>query len=342
MFEIVNPLESRRWDDLVLEAGNHSIFNSRVWARVLVETYHFLPKYLVRVESGSLQFLLPIMAIQSPLTGKRGSALPFTDYIEPILKNGFSTENILPQVLQMGERFQWKTLEFRGGREILGHPVPSLHYYFHKLDLDREDSVYAKFRANVRRNIKKARRKGVKISVNDSSESLQEYYRLHCLTRKKHGLPPQPLHFFKNIYTAVISAGHGKIVTAKYSGRTIAAALYFQFGDQAVFKFAASDMNYQHLRGNNLVMWEAIRYFIRCGVRSLHLGKTELQNQGLRRYKKSWGAEEEIAAYYKFHFGKQRFIHEVTRERGWYNHFFRGLPLPLLKISGDLLYKHFG
>src|SRR4030066_163040 len=47
-----------------------------------------------------------------------------------------------------------------------------------------------------KRNIKKSEREGVEVKILNSLESLNEFYKLNCITRKKHGLPPQPYNFF--------------------------------------------------------------------------------------------------------------------------------------------------
>ena len=52
----------------------------------------------------------------------------------------------------------------------------------------------------------------------------------------------------------------GFIVLGSYRGAAIAANVYFHFGDQVIYKYGASDKTYQHLRANNLVMWEAIKW----------------------------------------------------------------------------------
>jgi len=37
---------------------------------------------------------------------------------------------------------------------------------------------------------------------------------------------------------------------------SVAGAIFFHSGGQAIYKFGASDETFQHFRGNNLVMWE--------------------------------------------------------------------------------------
>ena len=54
----------------------------------------------------------------------------------------------------------------------------------------------------------------------------------------------------------------------------------------------ASDRRHWELRPNNLVMWTAIDWACRRGYRQLDFGRSELDNEGLRDFKRRWGAME--------------------------------------------------
>ena len=121
-------------------------------------------------------------------------------------------------------------------------------------------------------------------------EATRIFYRLHCQTRRRHGLPPQPSRFFENIGRHAFESGHGFAAIAQFEGRPIAAALLVHDHRQAIYKFAGSDTRFQHLRPNNLVLWAAVKHCADMGFTSLHLGRTSLENVGLRRFKLGFGA----------------------------------------------------
>jgi lipid II:glycine glycyltransferase (peptidoglycan interpeptide bridge formation enzyme) len=178
------------------------------------------------------------------------------------------------------------------------------------------------------------------VELTATPESLNAFYRLNGLTRKKHGLPPQPLSFFRTLYDKIILPGKGKIFLAKVEEQIIAGAVFFEFGDQIIYKYGASDEKYQALRANNLIMWKAIEYGCLQGYNHFDFGKTEPGNEGLRRYKLSWGAQEALIHYHKYHIAKQRFIVESAKERHWATRIFAGMPTGLLKLLGQVLYAH--
>src|SRR5205807_2581668 len=108
----------------------------------------------------------------------------------------------------------------------------------------------------------------------------------------------------------------------------------------AVYKFGASEETFQEFRGNNLVMWEAIKFLIRDGARMLHFGRTSLDNDGLRRFKMGSGVVEEAIEYFKFDTRAKIWQSTARNDSGFYNNIFRRLPLVLNRLAGAVIYPH--
>jgi lipid II:glycine glycyltransferase (peptidoglycan interpeptide bridge formation enzyme) len=116
--------------------------------------------------------------------------------------------------------------------------------------------------------------------------------------------------------------------------------VFFHFGEQAIFKYGASNEAHQDLRANDLVMWEALKYYASHGFRLLHLGRTSLANAGLRRFKLAWGAREHIIEYVRYDLKLRAFVTGKDDAFGWYNRGFRLLPIGVSRLIGTLLYRH--
>jgi hypothetical protein len=343
MLEIINPLDYPGWDDLVLSTDNYSFFHSSYWARVLSESYNYKPLYFAAINDKKLSALIPIMGIKSVLTGKRGVSLPFTDFCEPIIpdKNIFS--DAMNCLIEHGNSSGWESIELRTGNSLSHEISPSSFYYGHTLDITQgEKTIFSNFRESTKRNINKAVKEGVQTTICTSLKSVREFYRLNCLTRREHGLPPQPWSFFKKIYDHIIFGNFGFVILASFHNKTIAGAVYFHLGNRAIYKYGASDKNYQHFRANNLVMWEAIKWYTENGYKSLCFGRTEPENKGLMQFKNGWGAKEHLIHYYKYDLIKESFVRDSSKISGIHNSIFKNTPLPLLKLTGSLLYRHMG
>ena len=141
--------------------------------------------------------------------------------------------------------------------------------------------LFAGFAGSVRRAIRKARLCDLDVQISQSEEAMLEFYRLHARTRRRHGLPPQPVSFFLNIYNEIIKPGSGFVVLAKQGTISVAGAVFFHTGKKAVYKFGASDERHQDLRRNNLVMWEAITVSgATTALRHCIFGRTSLRKRG--------------------------------------------------------------
>jgi len=340
--EIINPIDYPGWDELVLENEDSSFFHTSAWAAVLRKTYNYKPLYFTIFENGKLATLIPIMEIKSFITGKRGVSLPFTDECPQISDGKEHHKAILDALIKYGKEAQWKYFELRKDIHYFSNQPFFSSFVTHYLDLSRgQNDIFKNFRNSNKRNIKNAQKNGVTAKIYGSMDSVKAFYRLHCRTRKFHGLPAQPWRFFKNIYEHVICSKRGLVVLACYQGRIISGAVYFHFGNQAIYKYGASDRAYLHLRPNNLVMWAAMIWYIQNGYRNLSFGRTELRNNGLLQFKRGWGAKENVIQYYKYDLRDDCFIAKKANIKSSYN-LFKILPLPILKVTGNLIYRHVG
>ncbi len=394
----VNPLEIPDWDWQVLRLPGCSFFHSSVWARVLFESYGYKPLYFTIFDGGLLSACLPVMEVDSFLTGRRGVSLPFTDYCEPLVSTDTQFQDLLKEATAYGADKGWKSLELRGGEVFLPGLPTSSTYLVHTLDLSTgsgqsasqplpasslpvfqssslpvfqssslpslasslpslasslpslasnlpsfHSSGFSTFRESTRRNIRKASENGVGVELLTTEAGVRKFYRLNQTTRRDHGLPPQPYRFFEELHEHVISKGYGFVAIASYGSEAIAAAVYFHFGRCAIYKYGASDKRYQHLRPNNLVMWEAIRWYVEHRYASLSFGRTDPGHEGLRQFKTGWGVTEQTLSYYRYAIKAGAFVHDDNgKMNGIGSKAASFAPLPVLRAVGSLLYRHMG
>jgi len=339
---IINPLEYTGWDDLLLAGGDKSFFHTSAWARVLVESYNYKPLYFTQITDGMVTLLFPFMEIESIITGKRVVSLPFTDFCSPMASDKETFKDAMEQIIAHGRNSGWKHIDLRGGGEHMVGVTPSLTHYTHDLTINKDEKeIFNNFKDNTRRNIKKAIKEGVEITLDNSFESIKNFFQLNCVTRKRHGLPPQPLRFFKKIYEYIILEKKGFVSLASYKKKIIAGAVFFHFGKNVIFKYAAFDINYSYLRPNNLLLWESIRSCLNNGFVNLNFGTTDLDDKGLLQFKRTWGVKEDILNYYRYDIVKEAFVKDEFRAKTSYP-LFRNMPSSLLNLTGSLIYRHFG
>ncbi len=338
---IVDPLHDRAWDHVVALHHDAGCFHTSAWAKVLHRTYKHQPFYLQFSSGRRLAALVPLMEVRSPFTGRRGVCLPFSDACEPLIFDPDAKRLIQDRVIRFAQERRWKHLEVRGSKFFQFATESAAKFYGHTLDLRRgAEALTSRFESSVRRAIRKAERSSVTTAVIRNRCAIADFYRLHVRTRRRHGLPPQPASFFLQIYEHIIKPGLGFIVLAHYQSRPIAAAIFFRFGKNALYKYAASDRKFQELRANNLVMWQGIQFLARNGAAKLHLGRTERENEGLRRFKLSWGTEEETIDYFRVDPSGRKCLVAAPSDSGLYKKIFARLPLAVNRLAGAMIYPH--
>ncbi|MDG5467432.1 peptidoglycan bridge formation glycyltransferase FemA/FemB family protein [Deltaproteobacteria bacterium IMCC39524] len=342
-YKVLNPLNIENWDSLISCHQDATFFHSQSWAKLLSDTYGYEPRYFSIFAEDKLCFLLPIMEIKSLFTGRRGVSLPFTDYVRPIVSRPEELQQLWQELIEHAKKSHWQHIDLRGdvGDQAIGSVYDS--FYQHDIRLMEDaDQMFSQFSNNNRRNIKKAIREGVEIEIRHDMESVDEFYHLNSITRKRHGIPSQPYRFFENLYKYVISDGKGIIVTAKKRGEVVAGSIYFLFGKSAIYKYGASKKEEGYLRANNLVMWEAIKWLSKRNYTSLSLGRTEKNNAGLVRYKNGWAPEQKSISYYRYKIKDNKFVVKEKGPGSLSTGFFKAAPVTVSNFLGGVLYRHVG
>jgi hypothetical protein len=339
--QICDPVRNPGWDHLIALHRDAGCFHTSAWAKVLHQTYKHHPFYLRFSRGRRLAALIPLMEVRSPFTGRRGVCLPFSDACEPLIFDPDAVDLVRDRVVDFAQERRWRHLEIRGGKFFQPASSSAATFYGHTLDLRRRvEELADRFDSSVRRAIRKAERSNISVFVDRNRQAITDFYRLHVQTRRRHGLPPQPASFFLNIYEHIIKPGLGFTVFAQLDSRPIAAAIFFRFGKNALYKYGASDKRFQEFRANNLVMWHGIQFLVRTGVEKLHFGRTECENDGLRRFKLSWGTQEEVINYYRVDSSGRQCVTPVRRDSGFHKKVFGRLPLVFNRLAGSIIYPH--
>lgn len=338
---VVNPLEDPSWDANLAACPGATFFHTAVWARVLHCAYGYRPAYFMAGDGSNVRPVLPLMEVDSWLTGRRGVSLPFTDECAPLSGDAGSFRRNYADVLRHAKSRRWKYLEVRGSGNLFDNAPASASFFGHRLDLQApEATLFSRFDPSVRRAIRKGENGGLTLEFSRDIEAVRDFHRLMRITRRRHGVPPQPFHFFVCIQRYVLAQKQGWVVLARHKGVPVAGAIYFHFGKTVIYKYGASDEKFQHLRANNVVMWEAIKRHAAEGFATLDFGRTARDNEGLRKFKLSWGASEHTIDYVRQNPSTGHFAAAKAPGAGLLARLFQILPDPILRLIGVILYKH--
>jgi CelD/BcsL family acetyltransferase involved in cellulose biosynthesis len=295
---LIDPVRDPAWARLVARSAGAEVFHGPLWLGLLRDVYRYPIAAAVALDAaGEPVAGLPLAAVTSRVGGRRLVCVPFADACGLLVAPG-AGDDAATAALGLAEaerRRRGAGLEIRGRVPSAGTPVDLFHR--HTIDLrDGLEAAQARFRKSVRKNIRTAERGGVHVDRRTDPAALDDFYALHLRTRHRLGVPTQPRRFIRGL-GRFLERDQGFVSVARHEGRTVAAAVFLRAGDTLVIKFSASDAEALALRPNNAIVADALRWAAGEGLAGLDYGRTDLGQEELRRYKRSWGAEEETVAY---------------------------------------------
>jgi len=344
----LDPLQDSRWERFVSTHPQASVFHTRGWLEAVRKTYGYQADVYTTTPAGQELANGDVFCrVKSWLTGKRLVSLPFADHCQPLVDSQEALDAILAQLEDATRRERWKYVEFRplpsedSMFESAGNLSKSESFLLHIVDLRPDlDGVFRGFHKNhVQRKISRAEREQLTYEEGRSDALVEKFYRLLILTRRRHGLPPQPIAWFRNLMQCL--GDKVTIHVASKDGQAIASILTLLHNRSLIYKYGCSDASFHNLGGMPWLHWKAIQEGKRLGAASYDLGRSEQDNAGLISFKENWGASSATLNYYRYPVQPARQFDSDWRARILKNAFSR-MPDSFLTASGRLLYPHIG
>ena len=226
-------------------------------------------------------------------------------------------------------------------REDSGYKVVE-EFALHVVDLRPEPSdLFRRFhKSSTQRKILRAQREGVVCSDKQSPEVLRAFYRLLELTRRRHGLPPQPYRWFENLAACVGDAMNVRV--ASYRGQPVAGMVTLRHQSTLTYKYGASDHAWHRVGAVHLLFWKTIEEAHAAGCVKFDLGRTNVDDQGLLTFKERWGASRVPLHYWRFRPAGRA----SAPARDWVARYgartASRVPSRLRAAAGRALYRHLG
>ncbi len=338
-YQIINPQGFPNWNEQLRQTPGATVFHTAEWSQVLAETYGFKHCHIVSPGKTGFDLLIPLMEVGGRFTGRRAIGLPFSDYSFPLIDQHIDSHQIFQILSGLSEEHGWESIELRGEKDFCLEQQPKIYYYRHVLDLQPTEELFRGFRRNYRRKIRGGIRKGIDTVSGSTRELLRTYYQLHCETRKRQGIPPQPFRFFANLHRRILDRGKGTIIVAQINNKPIAGGVFLHFNKKVIYKYNASNPIAYKTNANYVLMWRALQWCVEQNFQEFCMGRTFAMHNGLRQFKNGWGCREDLLHYYCYKTRQQHFISGNQASYGKSYRLFRQLPLPMLKFAGNLLYR---
>jgi lipid II:glycine glycyltransferase (peptidoglycan interpeptide bridge formation enzyme) len=338
----IDPLSDPRWEALVNRHPAASVFHTPAWLQALKQTYGYEPSALtVFSTGGSLTNGLVFCRVNSWMTGRRLVSLPFSDHCEPLGEDAETVRVLVSGLTEKAREEGARYLELRpinSLERVTPSPYASSNYYLHQLDLRPGlEAVSGRFHKDcIQRKIRRSEREFLRVAEGRTPELLNQFYNLVVRTRRRQGLPPQPLKWFQ---TLTEFGPDVQVRIASKNDQPIAGILTMQHNRSLVYKYGASDERFHNLGGMVYLFWVAIQEAIGHGLEELDMGRSDLDQEGLIRFKEHWGATRRNLCYWRC--PATRAV-RATQKLDITRRLLSILPAYPLKLAGRLLYRHIG
>lgn len=214
--------------------------------------------------------------------------------IPPAERNPVGARTVA-QLHELGWRHQGVEGGFAAGQPQFVFQVPLRHPDGTQRT---EDEVLKGMNQLWRRNIKKAAKEGVEVTVG-GRDDLKAFHDLYVHTAQRDHFTPRPLRYFETMYDALRADGEERFTLwlGRHEGDLVASTVSIRVGEHAWYSYGASSTEKREVRGSNAVQWAMIRDAISAGAAVYDLrGITETLDSddphvGLIQFKVGTGGE---------------------------------------------------
>jgi CelD/BcsL family acetyltransferase involved in cellulose biosynthesis len=288
------------WHTLA-ERGASSVFHSPSWIQVLTDTYGWQASaYVVLDDRGEPQAGIPFCRI-ADMMGERILALPFSDYCDPLVNDQqcweFLVDCLLPNRCPINLRCLHNNIPLADSRFAVVKQAK-----WHRLNIQPAlERLWDGMHDSTHRAIRKSQREGVQVRMATSDSELRAFFDMHLKIRKyKLGMLAQPFAFFQNIWRHFVEKQNGFLLLALYQDKIVAGDFFLEWKDTLYYKFNASLSTDLSHRPNDLLIWQAIQCGKVRGFDFLDFGLSDIDQEGLVRYKRKFGTEEKIISFLRY------------------------------------------
>ncbi|MCW4016289.1 MAG: GNAT family N-acetyltransferase [Candidatus Bathyarchaeota archaeon] len=196
--------------------------------------------------------------------------------------------------------------------ENMGYTVNTV-FNVYKVDLRKsETELWKTITHNKRRNIKKAQKQGAKVVQCNNYDALASFFELHAISAKRVGFKTYPFIYFQSLSKIFGKRNNLKIFLTVFEGQPVAGVFVVLHGKTAYALGTGSREESWHVRPNDLLHWETMKWACNNGFSWYHMGhvREPLPNEnsegwGLWRWKREWkGQLNKVYLYNKVYMPK--------------------------------------
>jgi len=316
--EILNSSLEKEYTKFLLKDDTNLLYYSFQYKTLLENIVKGKSMYLLLFDNSKIIGIFPIMIYYNNKFGNIANSLPYYGSnggisVSPklskdekhnvrkiLLQNAedlFKNENCVASTIitnplnrEQNEWF-WKYLKYNYTDERIGQIT-----HLPELTDNLDDLIMKKLSDPRPRNIRKAKKSGVKFYTSVKPEDFEFIFRTHKENIESIGGISKTKEFFHSINKSIRNE-HFYLYIASKECKKIAALLLFFFNKTVEYFTPATVIDFKNLQPSSLLIFEAMKDAVKRGFKYWNWGGTWLTQNGVYNFKKKWGAND-----YKYYY----------------------------------------
>ncbi len=163
-------------------------------------------------------------------------------------------------------------------KNLVAAAHPLFTKYNFVLDITKsEEDLLKNMHQKARYNIRVAQKHGVEVGEDNSDKAFNEYLKLTRETTERQKFYAHTENYHMKMWESLQAQNSDKnklsahLLTAKYKGKVLTAWILFIFKDTLYYPYGASSSENREVMSSNLMMWEAIKFGRKLGLKTFDM-----------------------------------------------------------------------
>jgi FemAB-related protein (PEP-CTERM system-associated) len=290
--DLRQPDEAARIEGFVAEMAG-SLFHRPAWLLAAERGTGQRARGLLAEKGGAITGWLPLSEVHSPIFGRVLASSGFAVGGGVLAERGATAEALCHAAEELAARLSCPTIELRGG------PAPEdwitrtdSHCGFAAPLAEDDEKQLLAITKRQRAEVRKGLEQDLEIRVGTGPDDLAAHYAMYAESVRNLGTPVFP----RALFTAMLDALDGDILTAFYKGKPVSSVLSFYHGGAVMPYWGGGTYAARRLRANDRLYYELMLHARRRGCSRFDFGRSKT-GSGAWAFKKNWGFEPEPLSY---------------------------------------------
>jgi GNAT superfamily N-acetyltransferase/predicted N-acyltransferase len=331
------------WNRYVEAHPARSIYHTLAWRDVVTEATGHEPCYLLARDGRTVTGVLPLFVVTGLLGRRSLVGLPYEACHGSGLAGSTAAQVALAQGAQsLQAELAACSLELRSDQSrsdliALGFRERPT-FLWSSVPLQDATTNARMATHSCRKGVRHAKKLGLSVSVARDLQQMEQFADVVSTVWRSFGTPMLDRRLFRAFWQRLVAEDLATVLMAHHHGRLIGGALLLHYGPTLIIKFSACLPDALPLRPYNALFWHSLELGLARGCASMHFGTTSRHDDGLLRFKASFGARHQPVYYYTFPAARApRDAQALIDGYGWARAVWRRLPRPLCDALGARL-----